>query len=545
MPPASDLSQQSGGPVVNDSSPPAARSFWRRQVSRLPGSIRPVGGSASADGQPKVFGAQHTFASPASIAAKLLSSSPSDNQSSSHSSNHHSSGTDGSPRSSRKQLKTRDQLVDQTSDAWGELETPGPLPSSTAIASIGKSSSTASSSSVILQPPPAGRRSSTDASSSSTSPSTANSSVSTLPSVTNANNRSSRASSVSASAAGGVTAAIDPADRAAEDEVRRINAKLQRHTKFHTLLSAPTLDLPALRKLAWSGIPDDLRPDCWKLLMGYLPCSTERRATVLARKRADYEDTVLQSLGTQRNEPTDKPLMHQIHIDVLRTRPSDLYTHERVQAALERILYCWAMRHPASGYVQGINDLLTPFFSVYLQPELDAVDGDVAKVKEEVLTGVEADAFWCLTKLIDGIQDNYTYAQPGIQRLVSRLKDLMMRIDAPLAAHLAKENVEFIQFAFRWMNCLLMREVGHHITIRMWDTYLSEEGDLNDFHVYVCAAFLVRWSKELRAKEFPDIMLFLQSPPTKDWTEKDTELLLSEAFMWKSLFHNSPSHLAK
>lgn len=43
---------------------------------------------------------------------------------------------------------------------------------------------------------------------------------------------------------------------------------------------------------------------------------------------------------------------------------------------------------------------------------------------------------------------------------------------APLAAHLETENVEFMQFAFRWMNCLLMREISVQNTIRMWDTYL-------------------------------------------------------------------------
>ena len=31
-----------------------------------------------------------------------------------------------------------------------------------------------------------------------------------------------------------------------------------------------------------------------------------------------------------------------------------------------RVLYIWAIRHPASGYVQGINDLVTPFFVVFL-----------------------------------------------------------------------------------------------------------------------------------------------------------------------------------
>ena len=43
---------------------------------------------------------------------------------------------------------------------------------------------------------------------------------------------------------------------------------------------------------------------------------------------------------------------------------------------------------------------------------------------------------------------------------------------APLSVHLESQNVEFMQFAFRWMNCLLMREISVQNTIRMWDTYL-------------------------------------------------------------------------
>lgn len=38
----------------------------------------------------------------------------------------------------------------------------------------------------------------------------------------------------------------------------------------------------------------------------------------------------------------------------------------QVQRAMERILYIWAIRHPASGYVQGINDLATPLYVVFL-----------------------------------------------------------------------------------------------------------------------------------------------------------------------------------
>lgn len=37
--------------------------------------------------------------------------------------------------------------------------------------------------------------------------------------------------------------------------------------------------------------------------------------------------------------------------------------------------------------------------------------------------------------------------------------------------------------------------------------------------------------------------MFLQALPTKGWTEKDIELLLSEAFIWQSLFQDSRAHL--
>ena len=97
---------------------------------------------------------------------------------------------------------------------------------------------------------------------------------------------------------------------------------------------------------------------------------------------------------------------------------------------------------------------------------------DVSALPPSVLEALEADTFWCLSKLLDGIQDNYIFAQPGITRQVARMKELCSRVDKPLSKHLEQEGVEFIQFAFRWMNCLLMRELSVGNIVRMWDTYL-------------------------------------------------------------------------
>lgn len=53
----------------------------------------------------------------------------------------------------------------------------------------------------------------------------------------------------------------------------------------------------------------------------------------------------------------------------------------------------------------------------------------------------------------------------------------------------------------------------------------------------------MKWSAKLLKMDFQEVMMFLQALPTKEWTEKDIELLLSEAYIWQSLFKNSSAHL--
>ncbi|KAL3898635.1 MAG: hypothetical protein SGCHY_002606 [Lobulomycetales sp.] len=328
-------------------------------------------------------------------------------------------------------------------------------------------------------------------------------------------------------------------------QVAVLNAKAIRYNKFNTLLATnPVVDLVPLH---------EIRGSVWKLLLGYLPASLERRDATLARKRSEYQNLAAENQhhlippddqsGKRRVCAASLPFM----------RDNALFRCEKIQRSLERILYCWAIRHPASGYVQGmprifpftagINDLATPFISVFFSPadqqRIIAARAEESKAVDAIIAKVEADTFWCLTKLLDGIQDNYTTAQPGIQRQIVRLHELVQRIDAPLSRHLDDHDIQFIQFSFRWMNCLLMREISLPHIVRMWDTYLAEGETtaFSDFHLYVCAAFLARFSAQIRAmREFQDILVFLQQGMPEiaaAWNESDVELLLSEAFMNK------------
>lgn len=401
----------------------------------------------------------------------------------------------------------------------------------------------------------------------------------------------------------------------------RLEAQMKsQNTKFMKFKSILTEDessvnMRHLKKLSWNGIPRELRALTWQMLLGYLPTNKARQSSTLKRKRQEYLDglhdanvealfdgkvtpnnasTSLLPVSSNRDNSAnkDKQLNHQIKIDVKRTSPTiKLFGYEATQKSLRKVLYLWAIRHPASGYVQGINDLCTPFYQIFLghylwqlqqrkasksgrgqipsaliipgmideegadscenellnDPILDTYTWetfDTNRLSSRVTSIIEADTFWCLSKLLDNITDNYIHEQPGIIRQVNDLRNLISKIDNSLLEHLECEGVDFIQFAFRWMNCLLMRELSIELIIRMWDTYLSETPlGFNNFHVYVCAAFLIKFAGELKQRDFQEILLFLQNPPTSSWTEKDVELMLSEAFIWQSLYENASAHL--
>ncbi|CAD5227337.1 unnamed protein product [Bursaphelenchus xylophilus] len=332
-------------------------------------------------------------------------------------------------------------------------------------------------------------------------------------------------------------------DESRFDRLRRV-VKVSGHCDSSGVPSSHMINIEQLRKDCWLGIPNSIRPMAWRILSGYVPVNYDRQQVTLDRKRNEYWNYVEQYFHTRYDEQ-QQDTFRQIHIDIPRMCPLvPLFQQKLVQEIFERILYIWAIRHPASGYVQGINDLVTPFFVVFLSEFIS--DGaevgtyDVSQIPRKTLELIEADSFWCFTALLDTIQDNYTFAQPGIQRKVAELKYLVGRVDGELTKHLERHQVEFLQFAFRWMNNLLMREIPLRATIRLWDTYLSERNGFSQFHTYVCVAFLRLWSRDiLKERDFQGAMILLQNLPTQNWSDQQICELTADAYSLMQVFHGA------
>jgi hypothetical protein len=198
------------------------------------------------------------------------------------------------------------------------------------------------------------------------------------------------------------------------------------------------VDSDALRDACWGGIPARYRVAAWQMLLGYLPLQRDRQAVALARRKEDYRAEEAQRRGgvySGRNE-AEQALLRQVLVDVPRTCPELPVFHcDWMQRSLERVLSTFATRHPAMSYVQGLNDLATPLYAVFLTPWLEPFFArDVTPtVPPAALEELEVDVYWCLTKLLEGIQDHYTPSQPGIQRMIHQMRELVHRINGACA----------------------------------------------------------------------------------------------------------------
>ncbi|KAG5497905.1 hypothetical protein GH5_02698 [Leishmania sp. Ghana 2012 LV757] len=258
--------------------------------------------------------------------------------------------------------------------------------------------------------------------------------------------------------------------------------------------------------------------------------------------------------------------LKQIRKDIPRMSGGHCYLrHPRVQGSIERILFIWSLRHPACGYVQGMNDLVVPFMGVVLShrfcptrsiTELHAYTEDIFDdlwSMSEVpvaqwINEVEADVYWMTSYLLNTMQDNYTSSHAGITTMMRHLAAVVQAADPPLYHRLVDVlQLHFEQFSFRWMNCLLMRELTETQSLRLLDAYLSdEERRWSVTHVYVCAALLLRWGPQLMSfgEDYISAMRFLQAPPTEQLSLRDMQDVMSEGYVLQNLYEASLKRLS-
>lgn len=117
---------------------------------------------------------------------------------------------------------------------------------------------------------------------------------------------------------------------------------------------------------------------------------------------------------------------------------------------LHRLLFCWALCHPA-GYVQGMSSLASVFLFVF-----------ATRDTEDQRRHAEADAFHAFSHLLgqSGLGELFSVAEDGFEMsrsgnglgaVLARLGERVELCDAQLSAHLKQEGVQPSFFAIKWL----------------------------------------------------------------------------------------------
>ena len=82
------------------------------------------------------------------------------------------------------------------------------------------------------------------------------------------------------------------------------------------------------------------------------------------------------------------------------------------------------------------------------------------------------------------------------------MKALIKQSHPEILQYLEDLDINFMDFAYRWVSCYLTREFDIYQTIRLWDTYFSEDEGFSQFHCYVCAALFLHFAKDIKEMSF-------------------------------------------
>jgi hypothetical protein len=241
------------------------------------------------------------------------------------------------------------------------------------------------------------------------------------------------------------------------------------------------------------GLSLDARPEAWLFLLGvYSWESSNEERDDLHRVMVLQYDMLKSQWRSKLAEPDEyfKDQKFRIDKDVQRTdRTLELYKdcdngdedddtdaddddvgkikspHLRI---LRDILLTFNEFNDKLGYVQGMNDLLSPLY---------------VTLQDEVL------AFWCFSKFMDRMERNFLSDQRGMKDQMTTLNELVQFMLPDLYIHLEKCDSNNLFFMFRMLLVWYKREFEWNDTLHLWEILWTDFYS-SQFHLFVALAIL-------------------------------------------------------
>ncbi|KAL6066988.1 Rab-GAP TBC domain-containing protein [Balamuthia mandrillaris] len=246
------------------------------------------------------------------------------------------------------------------------------------------------------------------------------------------------------------------------------------------------IDLNNLREVSMFGVPDSVRGEVWKYLLGVSKEDKSQEMKMVRKLKEEYDqlDKTIHSediRNISRELKRFRPNITELHTDTNRKRFVYLIT-------------AYVNSHTEFEYISnGTLSLLAPF--VYLCEE-------------------EYAAFFCFDSLVKRMEEE-KFSADDLPQNVSMLMMFFQSLLPDLFTYFEDEEVGPNDWATPWVQFLLAKELPFDCVLRLWDTYFSCEEGLR-LHVYICLAILVQFHEDLTELEHSELKGFLQHLPPMD-----------------------------
>jgi len=188
-------------------------------------------------------------------------------------------------------------------------------------------------------------------------------------------------------------------------------------------------------------------------------------------------------------------------------KSNEIIKYETHSDVLERMLYIYAKINKDVGYIQGMNEIISPIYYCY---SLD---------KTCNLEDIEADTYWSFSSLMDDIKEFFTNInnkeKGGICDKVVLFELMVSKIHKEIYLKFQNNNLRIFHFAFRWINLFFSQQFILPDLIRIWDAIFCED-DRYNFVYYFGLAILEYKKSRLLGKKFYDAVEELQRKELTD-----------------------------
>ncbi|KAI9203968.1 rab-GTPase-TBC domain-containing protein [Polychytrium aggregatum] len=255
--------------------------------------------------------------------------------------------------------------------------------------------------------------------------------------------------------------------------------------EFRDIINAEMLvDMEKLGFAAQHGIPDEVRGEVWKYLLGVYSADKASEMPSIKAKAEEYS-----RLTKDKSEVIN-----------------------RVRGEASRYVKSRSKYFKSQDYILTIENVLTTFLNhhrhIDYSPALVHFCGPLV-----YSMSAEAEVYYSLEKIVQSLDDHL--AQHSISERLSNFITLFRTLLPDLYNHFEEEEVDHKTWARSWFENLLAKELPFECVLRLWDTYFSVP-DGFQMHVYVCLAILYQCKENLEELEQSEIHSLLLRLPALD-----------------------------